>query len=91
MRLIDHEVRRGCHAIAYAQPTARLRLRNSRRMNSGCPNCSTLCWIDTHEFPFGSIPPVAPVFSYLFRGIGAERCRRQQTDKGDANYGTDDS
>src|SRR5206468_8551261 len=61
--------RRGCHAIAYAQPTARLRLRNSRRMNSGCPNCSTLFWIDTHELPFGSMPPVAPDLAISSAGL----------------------
>src|SRR5207249_6184359 len=63
------EARRGCHAIAYAQPTARLRLRKSRRMNSGCPNCWILCWIDTHELPFGSIPPVAPALAISSAGL----------------------
>src|SRR5436309_7074055 len=63
------EARRGCHAIAYAQPTARLRLRKSRRMNSGCPNCSTLYWIDTHELPLGSIPPVDPALANSSAGL----------------------
>src|SRR6266478_7014097 len=63
------EARRGCHAIAHAQATARLRLRKSRRMNCGCPNCSMLCWIDSHELPLGSIPPVAPVLAISVTGL----------------------
>src|SRR5206468_2734935 len=58
-----------CHAIAYAQTTARPRLRNSRRMNSGCPNCSTLFSIDSHELPLGSIPPVAPALAISSAGL----------------------
>src|SRR6266436_5777129 len=63
------EERRGCHAIAHAQPTARVRLRKSRRMNCGCPNCSMLSWIETHELPLGSIPPVAPALAISCAGL----------------------
>ena len=63
------DARRGCHAIANAQPTARVRLRKSRRMNDGCPNCSTLFWIDTHELPLGSMPPVAPALAISSAGL----------------------
>ena len=63
------DARRGCHAIANAQPTARLRLRKSRRMNEGWANCSTLFSIDSHELPFGSIPPVAPALAISSAGL----------------------
>ena len=62
--------RRGCHAITQAQATARLKLRKSRSMNSGWPNCWTLCWIDSHELPCGSVPPVvAPVLNISSAGL----------------------
>src|SRR4029077_1990656 len=63
------DARRGCHAIAYAQPTAKLRLRKSRRMNVGWANCSTLFSIDSHEFPLGSIPPPAPALAISSAGL----------------------
>jgi hypothetical protein len=63
------DARRGCHAIVNAQPTARVRLRKSRSMNDGCANCSRLCSIDSHEFPLGSIPPVAPAFAISSAGF----------------------
>src|SRR3954468_21656228 len=63
------DARRGCHAIANAQPTAKVRLRKSRRMNEGWANCSTLLWIDTHELPFGSTPPVAPALAISSAGL----------------------
>ena len=63
------DARRGCHAIAKAQPTAKLRLRKSRRMNVGWANCSTLFSIEYHEFPFGSIPPVAPALAISCAGL----------------------
>ena len=46
-----------------------LRLRKSRRMNVGWANCSTLFSIDTHELPFGSIPPVAPALAISSAGL----------------------
>ena len=63
------DARRGCHAIAKAQPTAKLRLRKSRRMNEGWANCSTLFSIDSHEFPLGSIPPPAPALAISSAGL----------------------
>src|SRR5947208_784071 len=63
------DARRGCHAIANAQPTARVRLRKSRSINEGCANCSRLCSIDTHELPLGSIPPVAPALAISCAGL----------------------
>src|SRR5262249_17282049 len=56
-------------AIAYAHPNARVRLRNNRKIKEGCANCSTLFWIDTHEFPLGSIPPVAPALAISSAGF----------------------
>ena len=50
-------------------------------MKSGWANCSTLFWIDTHELPLGSIPPVAPALAILFCRIGAECCRGQDAYK----------
>src|SRR5262249_53590163 len=63
------DARRGCHAIANAQPTASVRLRKSRRMNEGWPNCSRLWPIDTHELPLGSIPPAAPALAISSAGF----------------------
>src|SRR5262249_23728125 len=63
------EARRGCHAIANAQPTARARLRKSRRMNEGWANCSRLWPIDIHESPFDSIPPVAAALAISSAGL----------------------
>ena len=63
------DARRGCHAIAKAQPTARVRLRKSRRMNEGWANCSTLFSIDSHELPLGSIPPPAPALAISSAGL----------------------
>src|SRR6266496_4279282 len=74
------EERRGCHAIAHAQPTARLRLRKSRRMNSGCPNCWILCWIDSSS---------GPRLGHLCDRVGAECCRRQHAYKGNHGDGRD--
>src|SRR4029077_13594068 len=63
------DARRGCHAIAKAHPTAKLRLRKSRRMNEGWANCSRLFSIDSHELPFGSIPPPAPALAISSAGL----------------------
>ena len=70
--------RRGCHAIIQAQPTARVKLRKSRRRKSGWANCWMLCWIDSHELPCGSVPPVVARLEHLFRRIAAENRRRQR-------------
>jgi hypothetical protein len=38
-------------------------------MNEGWANCSILFCIDTHELPFGSIPPVAPALAISSAGL----------------------
>ena len=38
-------------------------------MNEGWANCSRLFSIDTHELPFGSIPPVAPALAISSAGL----------------------
>src|SRR4030095_2658196 len=63
------DARRGCHAIAKAQPTARVRLRKSRSINEGCANCSRLFSIDSHELPLGSTPPPAPALAISSAGL----------------------
>ena len=75
------DARRGCHAIANAQPTARARLRKSRRMKSGCANCSTLFSIETHELPLGSIPPVAPALAISSAGLAPNAAEHESPRK----------
>ena len=75
------EARRGCHAITHAQPTAKMRLRKRRKMKSGCPNCSTLCWIDTHELPLGSMPPVCPILASSSAGLAPNAVEDKTTRK----------
>ena len=76
------DARRGCHAIAKAQPTAKLRLRKSRRMNEGWANCSTLFSIDSHEFPLGSIPPPAPALAISSAGLAPNAAEDKHAYKG---------
>src|SRR5262249_15963288 len=63
------DARRGCHAITHAQPTAKSRLRKRRNIKSGCPNCSTLCWIETQELPLGSMPLLFPILASSSAGL----------------------
>src|SRR5262249_29699150 len=66
---------------ANAQPTARVRLRKSRRINEGCANCSMLFSIDTHESPFGSIPPVAPALAISSAGFAPSTAEHEKVRK----------
>ena len=60
--------RRGCHATTHAQATAKVKLRKSRSMNSGCKNCSRLCCMESHESTCGSKPP--PIFCLAISSMG---------------------
>src|SRR5262245_18485361 len=75
------EARRGCHAIANAQPTARVRLRKSLSINEGCANCSILFWMENHELPLGSIPPVAPAFAISSAGLAPNAAEEKKPRK----------
>ena len=83
------DARRGCHAIANAQPTARVRLRKSRRMNEGWANCSRLFSIDSHELPLGSIPPPAEALAISSAGLAPNAAEDKTTEKGNDSYDTD--
>src|SRR5262249_42934332 len=63
-------VDRGCHATTQAQATAKAKLSKSLNINSGCLNCSRLCCMDSHESPFGSIPPPIPLSCLAISSAG---------------------
>ena len=50
-------------------------------MNEGWANCSTLFWIDTHELPLGSIPPVAPALAISSAGFAPNAAEDKTTRK----------